>query len=394
MSRMKPTARVVALAFVAYAMVYVAARPQASIGSAATAAMAARAATSATTAPAVAAAPQSASAPPAPAAPAVPKGPTLVLPRAAFTWKADGFGQVTGETIACPPLPGRIKSIAPGAKLPQPLDSKEGTASLRISGTTASGISRDIAALQWVGPVITWQRMPVPGAAFEKSLKALASWMMTNSFAVTLEDGSVIQIGTEPQQLSIELGTTESAAATVGIADVPRGTRLAVPKATPMPADGTMGAGPFLMEVARSEMGVRVATYPDTMIDIEVTDVPAQVRASVMTPSGVRIARVTEEMAITDELLKGAPPDQQAILGAERAAQQAELDALRKAAASERIRPTDQPIVACLVDAVTGREYATIAITVKDVTSSGVDVRRQQRPTPSGAAGAPARGVP
>jgi len=384
MSRTKPTARVVALAFVAYAAVYVAARPQASIGSAASAGAAETA---------VAAAPPSASVPPAPSAP---KGPTLVLPRAAFTWKADGFGQVTGETIACPPLSGRIKSIAPGAKLAPPLESKEGTASLRISGTSSSGISRDIAALQWVGPVITWQRMPVPGAAFEKSLKALASWMMTNSFAVTLEDGSVIQIGTEPQKLSIELGTTDRAAATVGIADVPRGTRLAVPKATPMPADGTMGAGPFLMEIDRTEMGVRVATYPDTMIDIEVTDVPAQVRASVMTPSGVRLARVTEAIAITDELLKGAPPDQQAILGAERAAQQAELDELRKAAASERIRPTDEPIIACLVDAVTGREYATIAITVKDGAPSGVDARRQQRGTPSGGAGAgaPARGMP
>lgn len=391
MSRLQPTARVVALAFVAYAMVYVAARPQASIGSAATAAIAARAATSATTAPAVAAAPP---APTAPATPAAPKGPTLVLPRAAFTWKADGFGQVTGETIACPPLSGRIKSIAPGAKLPPPLDSKGGTASLRISGTTESGISRDIAALQWTGPVITWQRMPVPGAAFEKSLKALASWMMTNSFAVTLEDGSVIQVGTEPQKLSIELGTTDRAAATVGVADVPRGTRLAVPNATPMPADGTMGAGPFLIEIGRSEMGVRLATYPDTMIDIEVTDVPAQVRASVMTPSGVRLARVTEEIAVTDELLKGAPPDQQAILGAERAALQAELGELRKAAASERIRPTEEPILASLVDAATGREYATIAITVKDGDPSGVDARRQQRRTPSGAAGAPARGVP
>lgn len=376
MSRTKPTAQVMALAIVAYAAVCAAARPQASTGSAASAGAAE---------PAVAAAPP---------APAAPKGPTLVLPRAAFTWKADGFGQVTGETIACPPLPGRIKSIAPGAKLPQPLDSKGGTASLRISGTTEAGISRDIAALQWAGPVITWQRMPVPGAAFEKSLKALARWMMTNSFAVTLEDGSVIQIGTEPQQLSIELGTTDSAAATVGIADVPRGTRLAVPKATPMPADGTMGAGPFLIEIGRSEMGVRIATYPDTMIDIEVSDVPAQVRASAMTPSGMRLARVKEEIAITDELLKGAPPDQQSILNAERAAQQAELEELLKAAERERIRPTDEPILACLLDAATGREYATIAITVKDGDPSGVDARQQQRRTPSGAAGAPARGVP
>ena len=317
-----------------------------------------------------------------------------MLPRSAFTWRADGFGQVTGETIACPPLPGRIKSIAPGAKLPPTLDSKGGTASLRISGTTESGISRDIAALQWAGPVITWQRMPVPGAAFEQSLKALARWMMTNSFAVTLEDGSVIEVGTEPQKLTIELGTTERATATVGIADVPRGTRLAVPKATPMPVDGTMGAGPFLIEISRSEMGVRIATYPDTMIDIEVTDVPAQVRASAMTPSGVRLARVREEIAITDELLKGAPPDQQSILNAERAAQQAELDELLKAAERERIRPTEEPILACLVDVATGREYATIAITVKDGDPSGVDVRRQKRRTPSGAAGAPARGVP
>ena len=372
MSRMQPTAQVVALAFVAYATVDVAARPQGS------------------SAPAV---PAAQPAHQAHAAPAAPKGPTLVLPRSVFTWKADGFGQVIGETTACPPLPGRIKSIAPSAKLPLPLGLKEGTSSLRISGTTASGISRDIAALQWAGPVITWQRMSVPGAAFEQSLKALASWMMTNSFAVTLEDGSVIQIGTEPQRLSIELGTTEGATATVGIADVPRGTRLAVPKATPMPADGTMGAGPFLIEIGRSEMGVRIATYPDTMIDIEVTDVPAQVRASAMTPSGVRLARVKEEIAITDELLKGAPPDQQAILGAERAAQQVELDELRKAAERERIRPTEEPILACLVDAVTGREYATIAITVKDGDPSGVDVRRQQRRAPSDAAGAPARGV-
>jgi len=391
MSRIQTMARAVALAILGYASAAVAARPQVSTASDATAA---------TGGPAVAPEPPSVAAPaatpahPASPAPAAPIGPALVLPRAAFAWKADGFGQVTGERIACPPLPGRVKSIAPCTKLPLPLDAKQGTASLRISGTTADGVARDIAALQWTGPVITWQRMSVPGAAFEQSLKALASWMMTNSFVVTLEDGSVMEIGTESQKLSIELGTADRTAATVGIADVPRGARLAIAKATPMPADGTMGTGPFLMEIARSETSVRVATYPDTMIDIEVTDVPAQVRASVTTPSGARLARVTEEIAITDELLKGAPPDQQAILNAERAAQQTELDELRKVAARERIRPTDEPIIACLVDAATRREYATIAITVKDGEAPGVDVRRQQQRTHPGGTGAPTRGAP
>lgn len=300
------------------------------------------------------------------AAPTVAGGPILVLPRQSFAWKTDGFGQVIGDTIACAPLPGRVKSIAPGTKLPAPLSAREGAGSLRISGTTAKGLTRDIAALQWTGPVITWQRLSVPAAAFEQSLKALAGWMMTNSFAVTLEDGRSIQVGAESQRLSVELGTAEGSSVSVAIADVPKGMRLLVPGASPVPADGTMGAGPFLVELARSVTGIRVATYPDTMIDIEVSEVPAQVRVSAMTPSGARLAAAEAEIEMTDELLKGAPPDQQAVLSAQRARQQSALEELRKAASVERIRPTAEPVVACLIDPATGREYVRVSIAVKD----------------------------
>lgn len=298
--------------------------------------------------------------------PVVAGGPVLVLPRQSFSWKADGFGQVVGDTIACAPLPGRVKSIVPGMQLPAPLSAREGAGSLRIAGTTAKGLTRDIAALQWTGPVITWQRLSVPAAAFEQSLKALSAWMMTNSFAVTLEDGRVIQVGAESQRLSVELGTAEGSAVSVAIADVPKGMRIVVPGASPMPADGAMGAGPFLLELDRSVTSIRVATYPDTMLCIEVSEVPAQVRVSAMTPSGARLAAADAEIGMTDELLKGAPPDQQAVLTAQRARQQSAREELRKAAALERIRPTAEPVIACLTDPATGREYVRVSITVRD----------------------------
>lgn len=313
-----------------------------------------------------------------PASQAAPEGPALVLPRACFVWKTDAFGQVIGDTAACPPLAARIKSIAPAAPLPGALSAKEGPSSLRIAGTTSSGLSRDIAALQWAGPIITWQRLPVPAAAFEQSLKGLAAWMMNNTFAVTLEDGRVVQVGTESQRLSVELSTSEGATAAVGIADVPKGMRLLVPKAVPAPAQGSLGEGPFLMEISRSDRSVRVATHPDTLVDIEVSEVPAQVRVSAATPSGARVARAEAEIATTDELLTGAPPDQRRILEAQRASQQAELDELRKIAASERIRATVEPIVACLVDPRSGREYATISISLKDAAGGG-DASQGQR---------------
>ena len=336
---------------------------------------------------ALAAAPSLADDPYASAAPIVADAPILVLPRQSFAWKTDGFGQVIGDTIACAPLPGRVKSIVPSVELPSPLSAREAAGSLRIVGSTAKGLTRDIAAIQWAGPVITWQRLSVPAAAFEQSIKSLASWMMTNSFTVTLEDGRVMQVGTESQRLSVELGTAEGSAVSIAIADVPTGMRIVVPGASPMPADGTAGAGPFLAELGRSATSVRVATHPDTMLDIEVSTVPAQVRVSAMTPSGERLAAAEAELAMTDELLKGAPPDQQAVLSAQRQKQQSAVEELRRAAASERIRPTAEPVVACLIDPATGREYVRISISVKEGTgSSGAG-----RGTPSRTgAGAPA----
>ena len=225
---------------------------------------------------------------------------------------------------------------------------------------------RDIAVLQWVGPVITWRRIPVPAAAFEPSLKALAAWMMTNFLEVKLEDGSAVRVGTESQRVALTLGSSSANSATAQLADFPAGMTLAVPKAAPMPEDGTMGPGPFLIEMARSGMAIRIATYPDTILDIEVMDMPAQVRVSAMTPSGVQLERALQDLAVTDELLKGAPDDQRKVLEGQRAAQQAAADALRSKAAAERIRPTAEPITACITDPMTGRELVTIAIEVKD----------------------------
>jgi hypothetical protein len=296
-----------------------------------------------------------------------------VLPRESFSWKTDALGQVLGEAIACPPMPGRIKSIAPAEPLPEPLGAKQTPAALRISGTASNGLTRDIAVLQWVGPVITWKRMPVPASAFEPALKTLAAWMMTHFFEVTLEDGSVVRVGTQPQQLALTLGTSSANAVTAQIADVPVGVTLAVPKAVPMPADGAMGAGPFLVEMARSAMAIRIATYPDTILDIEVTEVPAQVRISAMTPAGMQLERVLEEITVTDELLKDAPDDQRRILVGQRAAQQSSADELRKKASVERIRPTAEPISACIMDPLTGREFITITIEVRDGAPQGVD---------------------
>lgn len=326
------------------------------------------------------------------AGPMVASGPALVLPRQSFAWKTDGFGQVIGDTVACAPLPGRVKSIVPSVQLPAPLSAREGTGSLRIAGTNAKGLTRDIAALQWAGSVITWQRLSVPAAAFEQSIKALASWMMTNSFMVTLEDGSVIQVGAESQRLSVELGTAEGSAVSLAIADVPKGMRIVVPGASPMPADGTMGAGPFLIELGRSATSIRVATYPDTMLEIEFSEGPAQVRVSALTPSGARLAATEAEILVTDELLKGAPPDQQAVLSAQRARQQSALEELRKAAASERIRPTAEPVIACLIDPASGREYVRVSIAVKDGAGGAGSARGA--PARTGAAGpANARGA-
>lgn len=325
--------------------------------------------------PAAPAAPSSPAPPPAQPASNAPapamEGPLQVLPRESFSWKSDALGQVVGETISCPPMQSRVKSIAPIGPLPEPLAAKQAPTSLRISGTASNGLVRDIAVLQWAGPVITWKRMPVPASAFEPALKTLAAWMMMHFFEVTLDDGSVVRVGTQPQQVSLALGTAPANAATAQLADVPRGMTLAVPKATPLPADGTMGDGPFLIELARSTMAIRVATYPDTFLDIEVTDTPAQVRVSAMTPSGMQLERVLEEIAVTDELLEGAPDDQRRILVAQRAGQQSAADELRKRAGSERIRPTEQPVRACIMDPASGREFVTISIDIRDGTAHG-----------------------
>jgi hypothetical protein len=304
-------------------------------------------------------------------APVAPGTLMLVIPRDSLTWKSDGFGQVMGGSVACAPLPGRVKSVQPSTALPDPLRVSESTSSLRISGSTGNGLVRDIAALQWVGPVITWQRLPVPAGPFDQALKALSGWLVANSFDVRLEDGSVVRIGTESQRLSVSLGTGSQASAAVAIAEVPEGLRLVVPEASPLPPGselGDLGEGPFLVELDSVGSSMRIATHRDTILDIDVSRTPAEVRVSAVTPSRSRLERVLQDIAMTEELMKGAPQDQLDILGPQRTAQQAAANELRRAAAGERVRPTVSPIRAALVDPRTGREYVTLSITVTDAT--------------------------
>lgn len=290
--------------------------------------------------------------------------PLLVLPRESLAWTTDGFGQVIGATIAAKPLSGRVRSIEPTRPLPAPLSMTSETSSLRIIGTSDRGIERDIAVLRWDGPVIVWQRMSVPAAAFAKSLAGLAQWMAAESFTVELDGGSTVKVATESQQLEIAVSAERGKSATVSIAGFPDGAQLRVPAATP-PADGHQASsGQGLVELGRDDMSCRLLMGQDTLLDVEATRVPPQVRVTVRTPSWLQLEQALRELEATDEVLKDAPQDQQAILGPQRAVQQSRVDELRNSSASERPQPTDSPIRACLMDPATGREYATIMISV------------------------------
>lgn len=309
----------------------------------------------------------------------VPDAPLLVLPRESLTWSTDGFGQVIGVTIGSKPMPARIRSIEPTTPLPAPLKAEQGSSSLRIIGKTEKGRERDIAILLWDGEVISWQRLSVPTAAFASSLAGLAEWMATDSFTVTLEDGSRVRIATESQHVSVEVGTPSGSSGVVGIAGIRAGARLAVPDAADRSGDGKPDAG--LVRIGCDDLSCRISTSPDTVIDIEVTRTPPQVRVTSQTPSSLLLERAVRDLEATDEILKTAPADQQAILSPQRAAQQRRVDELRKAAASETIRPTDSPVRACLVDPGTGREYVTIMISIV------ASPRASTGSAPAGAAG-------
>lgn len=318
--------------------------------------------------------------------------PLLVLPRQSLTWATDGFGQVIGVTIPARPLPGRVRSIEPASPLPAPLRTEKGPSSLRIIGKTGKGRERDIAVLQWQGSVISWQRMSVPTAAFESSLAALAQWMATDSFAVVLDDGSQVRIAAEAQELSVDVGTRSGSAATAGLAGVPAGAHLAVPDATAPAAGAPAGTG--LVQIGCDELYCRVSTNPDTVVDIEVTRTPPQVRVTSQTPSSLLLERAARELEATDEVMKDAPDDQRAILSRERAIQQARVDELRKAAVSERIRPTEAPIRVCVEDPVTRRVYTTIMVSIVASPGGGKDAAPAGAPPAQGQRSRTGRGAP
>lgn len=337
------------------------------------------------------AAPQaSSSGVPSPAhAAAAADAPLLVLPRESLAWTTDGFGQVIGATMASKPLPARVRSIEPTSPLPAPLGAVKGPSSLRIIGKSDKGMERDIAVLRWDGQVIMWQRMSVPAAAFGKSLAGLAHWMATDSFTVELDGRSSVRVATESQQVKVDVGTESGQSAVVPIAGFPQGAQLRVPAAAPA-QDGYAGQG--LVELGRDDMSCRLSTAQDTVLDIDVTRAPPQVRVTVQTPSSLQLEHAVRELEATDEVLKGAPQDQQAILGPQRAAQQSRVDELRKSAASERVRPTDSPIRACVMDPVTGREYVAVMISIvaqareRDAMSAP---RASREPAPQPRRGAP-----
>jgi hypothetical protein len=140
------------------------------------------------------------------------------------------------------------------------------------------------------------------------------------------------------------------------------------------------------VQIGCDELSCRVSTNPDTVVDIEVTRTPPQVRVTSQTPSSLLLERAVRELEATDEVMKDAPDDQRAILGRERAIQQARVDELRKAAASERIRPTEAPIRVCVEDPVTRRVYATIMVSIvaspaggKDAAPAGASPAQGQR---------------
>lgn len=289
--------------------------------------------------------------------------PILVLPRESLAWTTDGFGQVIGATIPSKPLHARIRSIGLTGPLPAPLGVTREASSLRITGTSDRGIERDIAVLRWDGPVIVWQRMPVPAAAFGKSLAGLAQWMAEDCFTVELDGGTAVKVATESQQLTLAVSAERGRSATVAVAGVPEGAQLRVPAAAPA-ASGQHADGHGLVELARDDMSSRLLMGQETLLDIDVTTAPPQVRVTVQTPLWLQLEHAIRELEATDEVLKDAPQDQQAILAPQRTAQQSRVDELRKASASECPRPTDAPIQACIMDPATGREYATIMISV------------------------------
>lgn len=289
--------------------------------------------------------------------------PLLVLPRESLSWTTDSFGQVIGATIPSKPLASSVRSIEPTDPPPAPLRVSKEASSLRVIGTSDRGIARDIAVLRWDGPVIVWQRMPVPAAAFGKSLTGLAQWMAESSFTVELDGGSAVRVATESQQVTLAVSAERGKSASVSIAGFPEGAQLRVPAAAPA-ADGQQPQGQGLVELGRDDMSCRLMIGQDMLLDIDVTRAPPQVRVTVQTPSWLQLERALRELEATDEVLKDAPQDQQAILAPQRAAQQSRVDELRKSAASERAKPTEAPIHACILNPATGREYAAIMISV------------------------------
>lgn len=310
---------------------------------------------------------------------------SAAIPRESLSWRTDAFGQAVGVTLDCGQMPGPVSMIAPEGDLPDPLRVETSPGHLRILSVAGAPASapREIASIQWSGARVTWSRMSAPIATHERALKALAQWMSTHCFTVTLADGQAMPMCADPQQVDLAVPATAGATASAALAAVPDGSRLIVLGAAPAPADGQVGAPGTLIELGRADLAWRVSTDPQTIVDIAVDAAPPQVTMSVRTPSALWLAEAERECARIDMVMKDAPTDQLAVLKPEWEAAHAKADALRAKVRSERVSPTSAPISATLGDPSTGRVYVRIALTVAPAEAGGPSAQ-PARPDASG----------
>lgn len=307
------------------------------------------------------------------------------IPRESLSWRTDSFGQAAGATIDCGQMPGTVSMIAPDGDLPEPLrvETVPGKLSILSAAGAPASAPREIASIQWSGTRVTWTRMSAPIATHERALKALAQWMVTRCFTVTLADGQSLPLCAEAQQVDLAMPAAAGASATVALAAVPEGSRLSVDGTVPPPADGQVGIKGLLVELGRADLAWRLSTDPETIVDIAVAPSPPQVTASVRTPSALWLVEAERECARIDIVMKDAPPDQLAVLKPDWEAAHAKADALRAKMRSERVSPTAAPISAVLRDPATGRVFARISIAVVPVEAVG-DGSQGARPDGSG----------
>lgn len=307
------------------------------------------------------------------------------IPRDSLSWRTDSFGQAVGVTLDCGQMPGQVSMIAPEGELPDPLRIETSPGALRILSVAGAPASapREIASIQWSGARVTWSRMSTPIATHERALKALAQWMATRCFAVTLSDGQSLTLCAEPQQVDLAVPATGGATVTAALAAVPGGSRLMVLGAAPPPADGQVGEPGKLIELGRTDLAWRVSTDPQTILDIAVDATPPQVRLSVHTPSALWLAEAERECARIDMVMKDAPADQLAVLKPEWEAAHAKADALRARVRAERVSPTSAPVSVTLGDPATGRVFVRMALTIAPADAGGAPAQ-PGRPDASG----------